>query len=311
MKHMQKDIWLSEKWMSNPKICIPDRKDGLRIFYDKEVHPEVKAAFQRLAAWIRERFYFPVRVNARICSAERVTARDGSRSVGLCFMPDNQAENCQIKIATGDYEKLVRERGTLQARIAIILPFLHELTHYYQWINSVELTPVGEERQAARYADDLMGEYLHDIGVLNRLDDSWESIVRDRMTKEVFLHDAGEILKEMGFFRKDQFWFVRKEPWVYCISVRDTRRKLKSVQDEPGQYFVNIGMAKTNAPSLTEKYWIWWHRCNTEKGELNLPFPEVRSEMERLLSDYLTDQNMESFLKRNQAFQSGSRWIIP
>lgn len=35
----------------------------------------------------------------------------------------------------------------------------HELTHYFQWVNSLNLTPIGQERQATKYARYIMDEY--------------------------------------------------------------------------------------------------------------------------------------------------------
>ena len=35
----------------------------------------------------------------------------------------------------------------------------HELTHYFQWINSIKLTPIGKERQATNYADYVLEDY--------------------------------------------------------------------------------------------------------------------------------------------------------
>ncbi|MCL2670548.1 MAG: hypothetical protein FWF10_00740 [Clostridiales bacterium] len=35
----------------------------------------------------------------------------------------------------------------------------HELTHYFQWINGIQLTEIGEERQATCYANWILDEY--------------------------------------------------------------------------------------------------------------------------------------------------------
>ena len=56
-----------------------------------------------------------------------------------------------IRIATGDYEELVEEYGDEDAMWATLSVFAHELTHYYQHINNLPLTPIGVERQARAY----------------------------------------------------------------------------------------------------------------------------------------------------------------
>ena len=166
---MKKDIWVSNEWRNNPEICLHRRRTGLRLKIDKSVDPEVKEAFLMLAKWIRERFFFFFRLPAYIKSSKMLKAKDGDLCVGIFFEPDSYADEPYIRVSTGDYMELVNKKGTLQARIAILLPFLHELTHYYQWINSENLTQIGKERQATRYSQDIMDEYLDDLGLLDKL----------------------------------------------------------------------------------------------------------------------------------------------
>ncbi len=166
---MAKDIWISENWMKDPEIAKQGRRTGLRLRFDRDVDPDIRAAFKELAKWSRERFWFPVRVPVYVRSSKTVTARDGDQCVGTFLWPDDHSVEPYIRVAAGDYQDLVNEKGALQAKILVLLPFLHELTHYYQWINSESLTPIGEERQAERYAQDIMDEYLDDLGLLETL----------------------------------------------------------------------------------------------------------------------------------------------
>ena len=46
-----------------------------------------------------------------------------------------------------------------QINPAILLTIAHELTHYFQWINALKLTPIGQERQATKYARYILDEY--------------------------------------------------------------------------------------------------------------------------------------------------------
>lgn len=63
------------------------------------------------------------------------------------------------KLATGDYDELVNHLGNDNTLASILLSLAHELTHNYQWINNIPLTPIGRERQAARYAKYIINEY--------------------------------------------------------------------------------------------------------------------------------------------------------
>ena len=52
------------------------------------------------------------------------------------------------------------DNGRDNAVFAILYSVAHELTHYFQWVNGLELTAIGEERQAAYYADIIIDEYM-------------------------------------------------------------------------------------------------------------------------------------------------------
>ena len=64
-----------------------------------------------------------------------------------------------MRIATGDYQELVAERGKKEAMWSILGTLAHELTHYFQYINQLELTRIGEERQATVYSDYILNDY--------------------------------------------------------------------------------------------------------------------------------------------------------
>ena len=65
-----------------------------------------------------------------------------------------------IKVATGSYAELCRSDGKDDALAAILYTLGHELTHYFQWLNQLELTPAGAERQANRCAGEIVAWYM-------------------------------------------------------------------------------------------------------------------------------------------------------
>ena len=67
------------------------------------------------------------------------------------FAPYDKYVEPYIKIAVGDYEKLKKKWGKDDALETYLLCIAHELSHYYQWINELKLTSMGEERQATIY----------------------------------------------------------------------------------------------------------------------------------------------------------------
>ena len=64
-----------------------------------------------------------------------------------------------IRIAVGYYQEQTQKRGVDNTLATILWNIAHELTHYFQWINNLELTPMGEERQATNHANRILDEY--------------------------------------------------------------------------------------------------------------------------------------------------------
>ena len=151
-------IWTIKDWKKNLQDGIP-RRTGLRFRYDREVHPEVKRACSQFAIWLRTQYYFPLRVVVYVKGTKTIRAKDGDRVVGIFFEPFSYLDEPYIRIATGDYEELKSDLGNDNALASILHSLAHELTHYYQWINNIQLTPIGRERQATRYARYIMDEY--------------------------------------------------------------------------------------------------------------------------------------------------------
>ncbi len=88
-----------------------------------------------------------------------IRTKDGDHVVGSFFEPFSYSDEPYIRFAAGNYEELISVWGKDRALASILLTLAHELTHYYQWINHIPLTPIGRERQASRYAEFIIDEY--------------------------------------------------------------------------------------------------------------------------------------------------------
>ena len=153
-------IWTIEKWTRNPAIIEESRKTGLRLRFEKDVDPDVKRECLKFAKWLRKEYRFPVRVCVYIKNKRRIKAIDGEYVCGTFWRPDNYRDYPFIRLAAGDYSEMCSEEGPVNAIYEIILCMAHELTHYYQWINSLKLTLIGEERQAQNYSSFILNEYI-------------------------------------------------------------------------------------------------------------------------------------------------------
>lgn len=150
------DIWRTNQW----KKVLPDNcRQGLRTRFDKGVSLEIKEYSQNMCNWLRYYWDFPVRVPVYFKNTPFITASDGGKCYALFFAPDCYSDEPYIKISVGDYDNKVEKWGKEKAIASILLDIPHELTHYFQWINNANLTEIGKERQALRYARTIL-EYF-------------------------------------------------------------------------------------------------------------------------------------------------------
>jgi hypothetical protein len=119
-------------------------RNGLRIRSEQGVHPEVRRACLEFAKWLRKEFEFPKRVVVYLKKDYQIKNRFTKELVSATFFaPLDKSVEPYIRIATGDYIELLGENGQDDALAAILGSIAHELGHYYQWIDDLELDEEG------------------------------------------------------------------------------------------------------------------------------------------------------------------------
>lgn len=151
------DIWKIDKWKTY--YANKNYRSGIKIDYDNGVNEEVRCAISCLIDWLRKNYNFPIRVRIYVKKSSLVKARDGDLVPYLFFWPYNREDEPYIKLATGDFYKLKKKRGRDDALATILTALLRNFTHYFRWLNNIQLTPIGEERQATKYARLKLNEY--------------------------------------------------------------------------------------------------------------------------------------------------------
>lgn len=151
------NVWKLNTWKKIYKTA--NVRCGLRLRCEKNVDPEVKRACKEFCKWLRKEYKFPIRVVIYLKEKCTVKAMDGEEVSAIFFRPDDKYVEPYIKVSTGDYIESVNECGKDNTLAGYLHSIAHELTHYYQWINDLELTLIGEERQAYRYADKILEDY--------------------------------------------------------------------------------------------------------------------------------------------------------
>ena len=137
-------IWTIENWEQNIDFMEEGHRTGFRLRFDSGIDPEVRRACKEFAAFLRKEYFFPLRVVANIRNKKESTGEwTGSGDMDILEYEDDYTVEPYIRVAAGDYLDLCDKWGKDSALTAILLTIGHELTHYFQWINALELTPIG------------------------------------------------------------------------------------------------------------------------------------------------------------------------
>lgn len=153
------NLWLKTDWKNLIDTSLPSYRSGIRLKFDKGVDAEVKRAIKEMIIWLKSLYFFPVRIPIYIKNTYRVQTKDHDQVCGKFFGPYDMRQEPYICIATGDYKELLKEWGKDDALASILATVLHELTHYFQWINGVQTTERGLEWQATFYKNRILSEY--------------------------------------------------------------------------------------------------------------------------------------------------------
>jgi len=122
--------------------ATPKRTGGIRI-RGHLAHKDVRDAIVRFARWIRIEHHFPVRCPVYLSPHARLTTMDGTVVTASFFAPWDASDEPYIRIATGDYHPS-RTRSKQDDILASYLHSLaHELVHYWQWIESGDISERG------------------------------------------------------------------------------------------------------------------------------------------------------------------------
>ena len=108
----------------------------------------VRKALIRYASWLRSKYPFPVRVPVYLLPGETFVTVERETAVSSFFAPFDRSEEPYIRIATGDYPELRRERGRDNALATYIFSSNRQLAYYRQWVRTGRIWSSGVNKQA-------------------------------------------------------------------------------------------------------------------------------------------------------------------
>lgn len=131
-------------------------RSGLRLRTMPGVNPEVKRSCIEFAKWLRKNMDFPIRIVIYLKKDYQVKNITSKELVSaIFFAPNDKKVEPYIKIATGDYQKLLEEIGKDNALASILNSIAHELIHYQQWLKDEDF----DEIKAIKKAEQLIDQY--------------------------------------------------------------------------------------------------------------------------------------------------------
>lgn len=133
-------------------------RSGIRI-RGARGQTEVKDALIRYAKWLRREYEFPIRVPVYLFPGETIVTQDGDHVAASFFTPYDREEEPFIRIATGDFPELKQTQGRDNALAAFISSLSHEIVHYFQWIETGEVS----ERGVAKKAESMLRRYARAV----------------------------------------------------------------------------------------------------------------------------------------------------
>ena len=153
------NILFSNDWHKTyENIPVPH---GLYARFEKEIHPFIRTSLIYYLQWLRKEYHFPVRINVYCKSGDKVRCRDKDLAYGVIYLPFDRSKLPSIRLACGNFQHDAPVTKDLMDTTDLILFSLtHEIVHYFQYINNIQLTPRGMERQATIYSRSIIEYYL-------------------------------------------------------------------------------------------------------------------------------------------------------
>ena len=145
--------WKCKKWKkthSRKKL-----KYGIAIFSEDSVPQYIRNEFSQFNNWLINQFDFPTQIRLMLINTEKVQMKNGNWTYGIFKYSSSRYPIIKMPVASGERVWDIED---------ILGSYVHELTHYFQWLNQYEQTDEESERQANYHRYRIIRNYYKDIG---------------------------------------------------------------------------------------------------------------------------------------------------
>lgn len=130
---------------------------GLSLHFQEGIDPTLRAKYISFVKWLRLKYVFPIHLNVYIINAEKIQLKNGRWAYGGFRWYEKRTP--MIRIASAIELDLLNEYTLEEIYEQILSSFVHELTHYYQWILDLEQSNATSERQANYFRYRIIEQY--------------------------------------------------------------------------------------------------------------------------------------------------------
>ena len=135
-----------------------DENRGVYLHFAKGVDSELKSKIMAFCRWMRKNYVFPVKLVIFISDDPYiVNSQTGEKVSATIFLPDDKSSPF-ARISTGNYQKDIEEIDLFSADCNVLASIAHEVTHYFQWLQSEN--PELSEKQAQSKARRIVYKYV-------------------------------------------------------------------------------------------------------------------------------------------------------
>ena len=126
-----------------------EESKGISLHFEKGIEPEFRKLCIQFVNWLRKRYCFPVHMNIYIKDCEKIRLLGGQMAYGGFRYFENRSPYIRIPARIESDVRI--EYEDIEIYYLILSSLVHELTHYYQWVEGLDQTDDVSERQANYY----------------------------------------------------------------------------------------------------------------------------------------------------------------
>ena len=128
------------------------------LHFQNGIDKELKKLFISFTRWLRINYIFPINIHVYIINAEKIRLLNGNLAYGGFRWFAKRTP--MIRIASAIEKELLTKYKKEEIHEQILSSFVHELTHYYQWVLKLEQSNDSSERQANYFRYKIIDKYF-------------------------------------------------------------------------------------------------------------------------------------------------------